>query len=156
MRRKDREVTDPEKIREIIFHCHCCRLGLVDNGRAYIVPLNFGLTEEAGRYTFYFHGARSGRKIDLMKKDPRVGFEMDTNYKLNEDEAACEYSARFQSVIGSGRITFIEDIPEKRKALNVIMGHNTGKWNWEFPEKTVNATCVFRLDVEELSCKEHL
>lgn len=156
MRRKDREVTDPGKIREIISACHCCRLGLVDNGRAYIVPLNFGFTEEEGRYVFYFHGARSGRKIDVMKENPFVGFEMDTNYRLNEDESACEYSARFQSVIGSGRITFIEDILGKIKALNVLMEHNTGKGDWEFPEKMVNATCVFRLDVEELSCKEHL
>lgn len=156
MRRKDREVTDSEKIREIISRCHCCRLGLVDRGRAYIVPLNFGFTEEAGRYIFYFHGAGSGRKIDLMKKDPAVGFEMDTNYKLNEDETACGYSARFQSVIGSGKVTFIEDVSEKKNALNAIMGHNTGKWDWKFPEKALNATCVFRLEVEELTCKEHL
>lgn len=156
MRRKDREVMDPDKIREIISACHCCRLGLVDEGRAYIVPLSFGYTEEGGHYTFYFHGAKAGRKIELMRKDPCAGFEMDTNYRLNEDESACEYSARFQSVIGSGRITFIEEIPEKEAALNAIMRHNTGRGDWEFPEKTVKATCVFRLDVEEMACKEHL
>ena len=156
MRRKDREVTDLGKIREIISSCHCCRLGLADNGRAYIVPLNFGFTEEEGKYTFYFHGAKSGRKIDLLKENSYAGFEMDTNYRLNEDECACEYSARFQSVIGSGKVTFIEDTSEKIHALNVIMEHNTGKGDWEFSDKMVNATCVFRLDVEEMACKEHL
>lgn len=156
MRRKDKEVTDQGKIQEIISACHCCRLGMVDNGRVYIVPLNFGYTKEEGKYTFYFHGAKSGKKIDLMKGNPCVGFEMDTNYQLKEDECACEYSARFQSVIGSGKVTFIEDISEKIHALNVIMEHNTGKGDWEFSDKMVNATCVFRLDVEELACKEHL
>jgi len=156
MRRKDREVTDPDRIRKIIDACHCCRLGLADKGRAYIVPLSFGYTERGGNYTFYFHGARSGRKIDLMRKNPYVGFEMDTNYRLNEDERACEYSARFQSVIGSGKVTFIEEISEKADALNVIMKHNTGREDWDFPEKTVQATCVFRLDVDEMACKEHL
>ena len=39
MRRKDREVTDSQKIREIILSCRCCRLGFYDNGQVYIVPL---------------------------------------------------------------------------------------------------------------------
>ena len=42
MRRKDREITDGEKIREIIEGCDCLRLGLCDDEGMYIVPLNFG------------------------------------------------------------------------------------------------------------------
>ena len=42
MRRTDREITDAEKITQIIQTCHCCRLGFCDNGAVYIVPLNFG------------------------------------------------------------------------------------------------------------------
>ena len=102
MRRTDREITDPEKIREIIDDCTCCRLGLCDEGKAYIVPLSFGYTEREGRYVFYFHSAREGRKLDLIRRTGWAGFEMDTNYKLNEGEAACGYSARFRSVIGGG------------------------------------------------------
>lgn len=156
MRRKDREVTDPEKIRAVIESCHCCRLGLVDQGMAYIVPLNFGFTETKGKYAFFFHGAREGRKIELMKKNPSVSFEMDTNYKLNEGVTACEYSARFQSIIGSGHVAFLEDLQEKKEALHIIMQSNTGKSDWTFSDRMVEATCVFRLDVEDFSCKEHL
>ncbi|RAZ95235.1 pyridoxamine 5'-phosphate oxidase family protein, partial [Klebsiella oxytoca] len=61
MRRTDREVTDPVKIREIITSCDCCRLGFCDGERAYVVPLDFGFEERDGRYTFYFHGAKEGR-----------------------------------------------------------------------------------------------
>ena len=82
MRRRDREITDNEKIKEIIKACDCCRLGLNDNGKVYIVPLNFGFTEENGNYTFYFHGARTGRKLDIIKQNNYVGFELDTNQKI--------------------------------------------------------------------------
>lgn len=156
MRRKDREVTDPDKIRGIISRCHCCRLGFNDHGKVYIVPLNFGFHEEEGKYVFYFHGAKSGRKADLIRENGYAAFEMDTNYMLNEADTACEYSARFQSVMGSGTVSFIENAEKKRQALCAIMEHNTGKNEWEFPEKMLHATCVFMLEAEELSCKEHL
>lgn len=156
MRRKDREVTDPEKIREIISDCHCCRLGLADEGRVYIVPLNFGFTERDGKYTFYFHGAGEGRKIRLLKKNQYAGFEMDTDYRLEKGEKACDYSALFRSVMGSGKVTFMESVSEKICGLNAIMAHSTGKKDWIFSEKMLKNVCVFRLDVEELSGKEHL
>ena len=44
---------------------------------------------------------------------------------------------------------------EKRRALDMIMLKNTGRGGWEFDEKMVSATAVFRLEVEEISCKEH-
>ena len=104
MRRQDREVTDPGKIDRVIAACHCCRLGFCDQGKAYIVPLNFGYAVEDGKYVFYFHGAKEGRKIDLIRAGGTVGFELDTHYKLNEGDSACAYSARFQSVIGTGSV----------------------------------------------------
>ena len=82
MRRKDREVTDSQKIREIILSCRCCRLGFYDNGEVYIVPLDFGYYENNGRHVFYFHGAKEGRKYRLTEKSPTVGFELDTNQQL--------------------------------------------------------------------------
>ena len=156
MRRKDREVTDKSKIRTIIDHCHCCRIGFHDDGEVYIVPMNFGYTYENDKYTFYFHGAQVGRKVELMKKSPYVGFEMDTNYQLTEGDAACEYSARFQSVIGNGNISIVTDMEEKREGLQIVMEHNTGKRDWEFPENMLKKVGVFKLEVTDLACKEYL
>lgn len=156
MRRKDRAVTDPARIEEILSACQCCRLGLCDGERAYVVPMNFGYTCRNGDYTLYFHSAPEGRKIDLIGKTGWAGFEMDTNYQLHEAMLACGHSARFQSVIGGGQISFVEDSADKRVALEAIMRHVTGKGQWVFNEKMLRAVCVFRLDVEELSCKEHL
>ena len=156
MRRKDREITDPEKIDTILADCTCCRLAFCDRGRPYIVPLSFGTAEENGRRVFYFHSAREGRKIDLIRAGGAVGFELDTHYKLNEAEEACGYSARFRSVIGTGTVSFVEGPAEKKAALERIMAHLTGKTGWDFPDEAVESTCIFRLEAEELSCKEHL
>ena len=155
MRRKDREVTDLMKIESIISRCTCCRIGFYDDGEVYIVPLNFGYVAKDDTYIFYFHGAKEGRKIELIKKNPVVGFEMDTNYALHEGDLACGYSARFQSIIGNGVVSIVSEINEKKLGLSLLMEHNTGKRNWDFDEKRVNSVTVFKLEVTKMSCKEH-
>lgn len=155
MRRKDREVTDPTKIADVISRCTCCRIGFDDDGEVYIVPLNFGYQTKENTYVFYFHGANEGRKIDLMKKNPNVGFEMDTDYALHEADYACGHSARFQSIIGTGIVSIVSETEEKKLGLSLLMEHNTGKRDWDFDEKMVNAVAVFKLEVTKMSCKEH-
>lgn len=156
MRRNDREITGQAAIDSIIRDCYCCRLGFCDRGRAYIVPLSFGFVREAGRRVFYFHGAKKGRKLDLIRETGYAGFELDTHYKLNESDRACGYSARFRSVIGGGRVSIVETPEEKWAGLEAIMLQNTGRSRWEFSPEMLDAVCVFKLEVEELSCKEHL
>ncbi len=156
MRRKDREITDREKINEVICSCHCCRLGFTDDGSVYIVPLSFGYEDVNGKRTFYFHSAKEGRKIDLINKTHRAAFELDTGYKLNEAETPCSFSARFQSVTGSGKVDFIEEAGAKKHALASVMRHLTGKTDWDFPKDKLDAVAVFKLEAEELSCKEHM
>ena len=156
MRRKDREVTDPAAIREIVAACDCCRLGLRDGERVYIVPLDFGFTEENGRYTFYFHSAREGRKIELVRENDWAAFELDTGHEWVPDETACEYTARFRSVMGSGPVVLLETAEEKRAGLAAVMAHVSGeKGPWAFGPAMLERTAVLRLEAEELTCKVH-
>ena len=156
MRRKDRQVTDPAVIREIIAGCDCCRLGLRDGGRTYIVPLDFGFTEEDGRYTFYFHSAGEGRKMDLVRQNGWASFEMDTGHERVPDEIPCEYTARFRCVMGGGAVTLPETAEEKRRGLAAIMAHvSGGEGPWDFDPAMLERTAVLRLEVEELTCKVH-
>lgn len=155
MRRKDREITDPAKIRQIILASHCCRLGFCDDGEVYIVPLNFGYEEVDEKRIFYFHSAREGRKIDLIRAGGCIGFELDTNFVPHPAEKACEFSAGFQSVIGRGRAQLVEDEAEMRHGLQCIMEHLSGRTDWEIPREMLSRVAVIRLEVETLSCKEH-
>ena len=158
MRRKDREVLDEVKIDKFIRNCDCCRIGFYDkeNNEVYIVPLNFGYSHVDNKRVFYFHGAKEGRKIELISKTKKVSFEMDSNHELIVGKMACNYSERYQSVMGTGLISFVEDKDEKIAALNEIMFQSTGKKDWEFPEPMLNGVAVFMIEVTSLSCKEHL
>jgi uncharacterized protein len=155
MRRKDREVTDPGGIDRAIRACACCRVGFSAPEGAYIVPLSFGFSHEEGVRMFHFHGAKDGRKMDLMAQDPRVGFEMDTGYELRLSDDACECSAGFTSVIGTGTLRVVEDRQEKIRSLDLLMEQAGGKGAGEYPDAMLARTAVFRLTVKDVSCKFH-
>ena len=118
------------------------------------MPLNFGYQEEDGQRTFFFHSAPEGRKIDLIEKTHYAGFELDAHYQLNSADTACAHSARFQSVIGSGRSSSCGEESRKVAALCCIMRHNTGREDCRFLRRPLKAY-VFRLDGEEISAMEH-
>ena len=82
MRRKDREITDFNEIIEIIKKCDVCRIAMNDGDFPYMVPLNFGLDIQDGQAYLYFHAALEGKKLDLLKKDNRVTFEMDCGHNF--------------------------------------------------------------------------
>lgn len=155
MRRKDREVTDPVRVADVINRCTCCRIGFYDDKEVYIVPLNFGYEIKDDTCVFYFHGANEGRKIELMQRNPYVGFEMDTDHALNAADIPCKYSACFQSIIGNGVLSIVSEPEEKKLGLSLLMEHNTGKREWVFDERMLNAVIVFKLVVDKMSCKEH-
>jgi len=159
MRRSDKEVTSPREIAEILTRAEVCRLALNDGGYPYIVPMNFGFGdpeegEREGEKALFFHSALQGKKIDLLRRDPRVAFEVDVDTELVTSEEACSFTMRYRSVCGRGRVRFLEDDEAKRRALNRIMGHYTGKGDWDFPEKMLKAIAVFVLEIEEISAKK--
>lgn len=155
MRRKDRETTDAARIDEVIRACDCCRVGFAEADGAYIVPLNFGYQSKNEARTFYFHCAKEGKKLDLLRQNPNVGFELDTNHAVNSGEKACEYSFRFESVMGKGSLMIVEEMPEKKEALRLIMSRYSDRSDWEFTDAEANGVAILRLDVRELACKEH-
>ncbi len=64
MRRQEREIRDEAEIQEILEKGLVCRLGLYDGQYPYVVPLNYGYRNGC----MYFHCAREGRKIDILKR----------------------------------------------------------------------------------------
>ena len=153
MRRSDREITDNSAIEAFIAKEQIIRIAFYDDGDIFIVPVNYGYNLENGRYTFYFHGARAGRKFELASTSPKVGFEIDGKYELLEADIACDFSAKFQSVIGTGTLSLVEDKGEKILGLNCLMKQTTNKPEWEYKDEMLNGVAIFRLDVEKMSCK---
>lgn len=155
MRRQDRRITEPAVIATVLDKCRTLHLGLVEDGRAYIVPLNYGWTEENGRYILYAHSAAEGRKIDLIRGGADVGFEMETGVEYFDADTACGWGNRYESIIGEGRATLLETPEEKRQALAAIMAHYSARKDYTFEDAMVNLVQVIQIDVTALSCKIH-
>lgn len=155
MRRKDREVTDYNKMIEILAACDCCRLGLIDENGAYIVPLNFGYEEVDGKVLLYFHSSAVGKKLDLIRTQETASFEMDRKHQLVEGAIACAYSYLYQSIMGKGTIQILDNYEEKAHALKVLMSHYSAKREWKFTKEQVDSIAVIKMEVTNWSCKEH-
>ena len=155
MRRQDRSITEPAVIRAVLDKCRTLHLGLVEDGRAYIVPLNYGWTEENGRYILYAHSAAEGRKIDLIRGGADVGFEMETGVEYFDADTACGWGNRYESIIGEGRATLLSTPEEKRQALAAIMAHYSARRDYTFEDAMVDLVQVIKIDVTALSCKIH-
>jgi nitroimidazol reductase NimA-like FMN-containing flavoprotein (pyridoxamine 5'-phosphate oxidase superfamily) len=149
MRRKDREITSREDIETIIRRSTVCRLAMIDGNEPYIVPLSFGYADNE----LYFHSARQGRKLDVLRSNNRVCFEFDIDLQVVAAERACKWGFRFQSVIGTGKAFFIDAPEAKKKALDVIMRQYTEK-TFEYDERAVDKTVVFGVAIETMSGKQ--
>ena len=153
MRRNDREIKDINLIEKFIAREQILRIAFYDDGDIYIVPINYGYVYENNRFRFYFHGAKAGRKFELSQKKPKVGFEIDGGYELTDGDIACDYSAKFQSVIGTGILSIVDDKDEKILGLNKLMKQTTGNESWSYSDEMLDATAIFRLDADKKSCK---
>lgn len=153
MRRAEREITDLKEKLKILDACTEIRLGFSADIFPYIVPMNFGFEEKDGRIILYFHGAREGRKAELIKKEPMAAFEADRVLGIVSSETACGYSMKYESVIGGGKITVIENKEQKIYALKKIMEHYTHRQWTEFSPHAVEKAFVFKLTADELTAK---
>ena len=145
MRRKERQITDVSQITDFILSEQILRVGFQDKDYGFII--------EDEKYIFYFHGAKAGRKYELAKLNPKVGFEIDGKYSLVDGKLACDYTAHFQSVIGNGILSLVENLDEKVFALNSIMKQTTQNSEWTYSKELLNGVAIFRLVVENFSCK---
>jgi nitroimidazol reductase NimA-like FMN-containing flavoprotein (pyridoxamine 5'-phosphate oxidase superfamily) len=148
MRRKKQEITDKNEIEAIIRKSLVCRLGLADEGRPYIVPLCFGYQDD----TLYFHSAREGKKLDILKKNNKVCFEFDINTEIQKKKDACDWGIEYKSVIGFGEASFVRDPEAKKKALDIIMGQY-GEGTFEFPDATVKKIAVIKVLITSITGK---
>ena len=137
MRRNDRAVTIPSEIVDIMSRCEVLHLALAAEPAPYLLPVNFGM--EPDGMTLYIHGALEGQKYDLLRRDNRVGFEMDCTHGLVLDEAGHSCTMNYESVMGWGVVRELTEPAEKIHALDCIMAHyhaETFAYNHTVAEKT--------------------
>ena len=153
MRRKDRQVTDIGEICTLLDMCKTCYVGMADKGEPYVVPLSYGYTMEDGTLTLYFHSAREGRKMDIWRRERQVCFAISCEGPLHTAPTPCGYGYAYFSVIGRGKVTFIQDAADKCHALEILFRHQTGQ-EAIFTVQQVEPVCVYKIICGDFTAKK--
>ena len=154
MRRKDREVTDPQEIFDILKRCDTVRIAVYGEEYPYIVPVSFGTEMIKGKAVVYFHCAREGLKVDLIRANPRVCVEGDIFIKIEPTDHGI--TTRYESVIGFGECRFVEDMDEIVHGLKVLTEHY-GFYNYPLERcRGIEHLFVGKIVLDEMTGKRNL
>lgn len=155
MRRKDR-AQGKEFAYALIDRCtHGVMALSTGEDTPYCVPLSFARKGDS----LYFHCAREGRKVELLRRNPRVCVTF-----VGEDSPVftppAMYSTWFQSAIAAGTAVEVTEDSEKVAALRAICEKMTpthmGEGFDRAVERSLHATAVWRIDLDEVSGKAKL
>jgi nitroimidazol reductase NimA-like FMN-containing flavoprotein (pyridoxamine 5'-phosphate oxidase superfamily) len=150
MRKKDREIKDREEIEEILYSNKVCRIALSDDDKPYIIPMNYGYKGNK----IFLHSAVEGKKIDIIKKNNKVCFEITDSVEELPAEKACDFSTKYRCVIGFGIIKIVDDLDREKEALQILMKQHTGENDWQFPDEIVVKTTILEIEIESITGKK--
>lgn len=149
MRRKELEIVDKLALESILHQAQVCRIGLSHNNVPYVVPVCFGYRDNC----LYIHSARNGKKIDIIRENNTVCFEAEINVELLQNEQACDFAIRYQSVIGFGTARILEDDRERMHALNILMDHYSERPSHEYREKVLSQVAIIKIEIATMTGK---
>ena len=152
MTKREFQITDEAKIHEILDTAKVLHLGLAVDNEPYVVPMNYGYCLEEGKLTLYLHSAVQGKKLDMIRANSRVFFELDCDRMPFEGKVPCQYGLVYSSVMGRGTACIVEDVEEKKRAMSLLMKTQTGK-EFSFEDRLVSIVSVIRIDVTEYTAK---
>jgi uncharacterized protein len=151
LRRKEQEIGDPGELKAILAGTPYVTVAMCRDDEPYLVTISHGYDEENN--AIYFHCAFAGKKIDFLKANNRVWGQafVDRGYV----QGKCDHL--FASVQFGGRVTFVTDNAEKRRALAVMIRQLEREPEPVIVAKVtaarVEQTNIGRIDIEFMSGK---
>lgn len=162
MRRDEFECDDTTLIRTMLDEISFGTMIIPNMPLPYAVPISFCFDENyADKGGVYFHGAKSGRKFELLKYEPQVSFSAVKPYAYIPSHflgGTMTPTQFFFSVLIEGRFVVVEDLGQKREVLDALV-RKYEPANAEFSlEKSVFAgaekgTFVGIIEAQSLSAK---
>ena len=118
---------------------------MVDDGSPYVVPLSYGYKIlDGGVLELYLHSALEGRKLNILRSNSEVCFEMSHEGESVHSDTPCNSGYYYASVIGFGDVVFIEDADKKCEALTAMFKHQAGR-DAVFTAEQAKNVCVFKI-----------
>ncbi len=152
MRRADRTLTR-EQTEDLLMTAQVARIAMAVEGEPYVVPVNYFYHE--GKV--YVHAALTGRKLEMIKANSRVCFEVDEMIEVKPGERACEYGAYFRSVIAYGHASLMAEGQDKVAVLNALTKRYAPHAHFDLvTEDDARHVAVIRIELDEISGKGKL
>jgi len=153
MRRTDKEITDRRLINSILDEALVMHIAFVDGEWPYLVPVNFGFRNNA----IYIHSARDGKKLELLRRNNRVSFQVETGVEIVHKSIPSKCSTHFKSAAGRGRISVVESDDEKRLGLTLLMRHYDRAAGDELDfGPCLDEVCILKIEIESITGKQSL
>ena len=152
MRRKEKAIRDQSLIESILHKALVCRIAMCQDDVPYVVPMSFGYQDNC----LYFHSASEGKKVDVLRNNDRICFEVDVDQQHVDSQIPSECTMRYSSVIGFGRAVFVTDPAEKRQALDVLMQHyaDSPSEPYEYSDRSLTKVTIIKVEIESMSGKQ--
>lgn len=150
MRRKEKEIKDPKIIQELLNTATVCRVAFKGDEFPYIVPMNYGQKDGA----LYFHCAKEGKKLDLLKLNNKVAFEITHSSRLEHKEESCSWTTAYRSLMGNGEIEILTNADDKVNGLDILMEQH-GNMNNSYPPKLLERIVILKLTILQITGKQH-
>jgi nitroimidazol reductase NimA-like FMN-containing flavoprotein (pyridoxamine 5'-phosphate oxidase superfamily) len=151
VRRKDREITDPDALKKVLKTTKYVTLALCMDNEPYLVSLSHGYDET--RNCLYFHCADEGKKIVYLNTNNKVWGQAVLDYGVTDE---CDYA--YKSVHFKGAISLITDSKEKQHAMEVLVRQLSDTPEEKLakikPEKLAKTT-MGKIDITYTSGKQH-
>jgi nitroimidazol reductase NimA-like FMN-containing flavoprotein (pyridoxamine 5'-phosphate oxidase superfamily) len=149
MRKHKQEITDKDTLEDILQRALVCRIALSEDNMPYIVPVCFGYKHGC----IYIHSSRHGRKMEIIRTNNKVCFEVDVDVEPVPGEPACKWTIKYRSVIGFGTASIVEDPQQKIDALNVVMEHYSGRGSHHYEPHPLDLTAIIKIEIESMTGK---
>ena len=150
MRRKDREITDKAAVDNIIAKGQYLSFALATQNVPYVIPVSYGYDGAA----FYIHCAKQGKKLDIIRENALVAWNIVAFASYEEEAAKSHYTMRYGSVCGNGIAEIVQDTAEKAKALKLIVAHYSPT-KLEPTQAQIDSVEIIKINVTEIYGKSN-
>jgi nitroimidazol reductase NimA-like FMN-containing flavoprotein (pyridoxamine 5'-phosphate oxidase superfamily) len=122
------------------------------DNQPYVIPICYVYHD--GK--IFFHSASKGKKMDFMRANPTVCFQVD-EHSLVSSSKPCKFTMNYHSVVAVGRVRFLADSNEKLKILKMLVSkYATSNLAESLSEKEANRLEVGEISVTEISGKKNV
>ncbi len=152
LKRKEKEISDKNEMLAILENAEYITIAMCANNEPYLVTLSHGYDRD--RNCIYFHSAREGKKIDILKEQNKVWGQalLDKGYV----QGSCDHL--YETTQFMGRVTFVENSGEKKYALEVMINALEDDpqivLDTQLTEKSIEGVQIGRIDIEYMSGKK--